>query len=157
MHFIEYMIYLAIGGHIWEFSIAEIDRVSGECSITVLLEHFDLEQLQCWSGSLLHSLSHTFNDNALETWFIALVMHCNYARTKLVPKFIIIFSILPSKVQIWRGGGASAPKAPPGSEDKVNALNIHFKSVFTRENLSTLPTISDTPSYIPDMPNLSIG
>ena len=43
------------------------------------------------------------------------------------------------------------------SEDKANALNNYFKSVFTRENLSTLPTVSDTPSHIPDMPNLTIS
>ena len=41
------------------------------------------------------------------------------------------------------------------SKDKANVLNNYFKSVFTRENLSTLPTISDTPSHIPDMPNLT--
>jgi len=43
------------------------------------------------------------------------------------------------------------------SKDKANVLNNYFKSVFTRENLSTLPTISDTRSYIPDMPNLTIS
>ena len=38
------------------------------------------------------------------------------------------------------------------AKDKANALNSHFKSVFTEENLSTLPTMdshADVPSMRP--------
>ena len=41
------------------------------------------------------------------------------------------------------------------SKDKANALNNHFKSAFTKENLSRIPTISDTINAIPDMPTLT--
>jgi len=40
---------------------------------------------------------------------------------------------------------------------QILSIITDFKSLFTRENLSTLPTISDTSSYIPDMPNLTIS
>jgi len=43
------------------------------------------------------------------------------------------------------------------SKEKANALNNHFKSVFTKENLSILPTISDTTNSIPDMTTLTIS
>ena len=43
------------------------------------------------------------------------------------------------------------------SKDKANVLNNYFKSVFTRENLSTLSTISNAPRHISDMPNLTIS
>ena len=43
------------------------------------------------------------------------------------------------------------------SKDKAKALNNHFQSVFTKENLSTIPTISNTINAIPDMPTLSIS
>ena len=38
------------------------------------------------------------------------------------------------------------------AKDKANALNSHFKSVFTEENLSTIPTMdshADVPSMRP--------
>jgi len=42
------------------------------------------------------------------------------------------------------------------SKDKANALNSHFKSVFTTEDLTTIPTI-DNHTDVPDMPDISIS
>ena len=42
------------------------------------------------------------------------------------------------------------------AKDKANALNSHFKSVFTEENLSTIPTM-DNHTDVPNMPDISIS
>ena len=42
------------------------------------------------------------------------------------------------------------------AKDKANALNNHFKSVFTKENLLTMPTM-DSNIEVPNMPNISIS
>ena len=39
---------------------------------------------------------------------------------------------------------------------KANALNSHFKSVFTKENLLTIPTM-DGHTDVPSMPNITIS
>ena len=42
------------------------------------------------------------------------------------------------------------------TKGKHNALNSHFKSVFTEEDLLTIPTVdTHTDVYIPSMPNIS--
>ena len=42
------------------------------------------------------------------------------------------------------------------AKDKANALNSHFKSVFTEENLSTIPTM-DSHADVPSMPDTLIS
>ena len=42
------------------------------------------------------------------------------------------------------------------AKDKANALNSHFKSVFTEENLSTIPT-TDSDADVPSMPDTLIS
>ena len=42
------------------------------------------------------------------------------------------------------------------AKGKANALNSHFKSVFTEENLSTIPTI-DSHTDVPNMPDIQSG
>ena len=42
------------------------------------------------------------------------------------------------------------------AKDKANALNNHFKSVFTKENLLTMPTM-DSNIEVPNMPDISIS
>ena len=43
-----------------------------------------------------------------------------------------------------------------GAKGKANALNNHFKSVFTKENLSSIPTM-DNHTDIADMPDIIIS